>query len=141
MTPKPQSFWVCCTYMFAIIFNTKVCTHLQHTTCNVLFMYTGSLTASVSYNHTSHTLTCVSSGGPVNTITWTRNGADITPSSYQIHQSLVDGITSTYHNLLTVASNDTEDYVGSFSCTASNSRGSSPSQVLRINGILCFYFS
>ena len=95
----------------------------------------GSLTASLSYDPTSHTLTCVSSGGPVNTVTWTRNGVNISSSPYQLRQSLEDGTTFTYHNLLTVTSGDVEYYIGSFSCTVSSSRGSSPSQSLDINGI------
>ena len=94
----------------------------------------GSLSALLSHNRTSHTLTCVSSGGPVNTVTWRRNGVDISSSPYQLEQSLVNATTSTYHNLLTVTSDDVEDYIGSFSCTVSNSRGSSPTQSLEING-------
>ena len=95
----------------------------------------GSLTASLSYDPTSHTLTCVSSGGPVNAVTWTRNGADISSSPYQLRQSLEDGTTSTYHNLLTVTNGDVEDYIGSFSCTVSNSRGISPPQTVDVNGM------
>ena len=101
-----------------------------------LSLPSGSLTASLSYDPTSHTLTCVSSGGPVNTVTWTRNGADIFSSPYQLRQSLEDGMTSTYHNLLTVTSGDVEDYIGSFNCTVSNSRGNSPPQSVDINGML-----
>ena len=93
-------------------------------------------TASPSYNRTSHTLTCVSSGGPVNTVTWRRNGADISSSPYQLGQSLVNATTSTYHNLLTTTSGDVEDYIGSFSCTVSNSGGSSTNQALAIDGIM-----
>ena len=90
----------------------------------------GPLTVSLSYDPASYTLTCVSSGGPVNTVTWRRNGAAI---SYQLAQSLVDGETSTYHNLLTATSGDVEDYIGSFSCTVINSRGSSSSQTINID--------
>ena len=96
----------------------------------------GSLTTSPSYDSTSHTLTCVSSGGPVNTVTWTRNGTDISSSPYQLRQSLENGTTSTYHNLLTVTSGNAKNYIGSFSCTVSNSRGSSPPQSVDINGII-----
>jgi hypothetical protein len=101
-------------------------------------LYTvGSLSSVLSYNRTSYTLTC---GGPINTVTWRRNGADISSSTYQLRQSLVDGTTSTYHNLLTVASNNVEDYSGSFSCTVSNSRGNS-TQSLDINGLLSLVIS
>ena len=111
--------------------------------CYIIIQYlslsSGSLTASLSYDRASHTLTCVSSGGPVNTVTWRRNGAVISSSPYQLGQSLVDGMTSTYHNLLTVTGGDVEDYIGSFSCTVNNSRGSAPQQSLRINGKHLFY--
>ena len=61
---------------------------------------------------------------------------DISSSPYQLGQSLVNAATSTYHNLLTVTSGDVENYIGSFSCTVSNSRGSSQTQSLDINGLL-----
>ena len=66
---------------------------------------------------------------------WTKNGIDISSSSYQLRQSLEDGTTSTYHNLLNVTSGDVEDYIGSFQCTVSNSRGSSSPQIVDINGM------
>ena len=94
----------------------------------------GPLTASLSYDRASHTLNCVSSGGPVNTVTWRRNSVAITLSPYQLEQSLVDAVTSTYHNLLTIRSGDIEDFIGSFSCIISNSRGSSVTQTLDIMG-------
>ena len=100
------------------------------------YLLSGSLTASLSYDRMLHTLTCVSSGGPVNTVTWRRNGVDISSPSNQLGQSLVNATTSTYHNLLTVTSGDVEDYIGSFSCTVSNSRGRSTNQSLIIDGIL-----
>ena len=50
-------------------------------------------------------------------------------------------MTSTYHNLLTVTSGDVEDYIRSFSCTVSNSRGSSLPQTVDINGLLIVFKS
>ena len=100
----------------------------------------GSLTASLSYDRESHTLTCVSSGGPVNTVTWTRNDAAISSSPYQLAQSLEDGETSTYHNLLTVTSGDVGDYVGTYTCTVSNSRGSITSQQVIIGMYVCAHY-
>ena len=88
----------------------------------------GRLNASLSYDRASHTLTCVSSGGPVNTVAWTRNGAAISSSPYQL---VMD--TATRYNL-TVTSGDVGDYIGSFSCTVSNSVGNTTSDPLVING-------
>ena len=93
----------------------------------------GPLTASLSYDRASHTLTCVSSGGPVNTVAWRRDGAAISSSPYQLGQSF-NIATSTYHNLLAIRSGNVEDYIGSFSCTVSNSRGSSTTQTVDIDG-------
>ena len=67
-------------------------------------------------------------------VTWRRNGAVISSSPYQLGQSLVYGVNSTYHNLLTVRSGDVEDYIGSFNCTINNSRGSSTTQTVVIDG-------
>ena len=95
----------------------------------------GPLTASLTYDRASHTLTCVSSGGPVNTVTWRRNSEDISSSSssYQRGQSL-NAITSTYHNFLTVTSSSVEDYIGSFSCTVSSNGSEFNSSLVSING-------
>ena len=101
-------------------------TYLNHTPLDVP-------TASLSYDRVSHTLTCVSSGGPVNTVTWRRSGAAISSSTYQLGQSF-NIATSTYHNLLAIRSGNVEDYIGSFSCTVSNSRGNSTTQTVDIYG-------
>ena len=104
-----------------------------------LIFSSGSLSATLTYEAPSHTLSCVSSGGPVSTVTWRRNGDLITSiSPYQLSQSLMSGVTSTFLNVLTITSGNTEDYNGTFSCTVSNSRGSA-SQSLDIHSILCCY--
>ena len=96
----------------------------------------GSLSATLTYDPPSHTLSCVSSGGPVNTVTWRRNGDLITSTSpYQLSQSLMSGVTSTFLNVLTITGGDIEDYNGTFSCTVSNSRGPSPIQSLDIHSM------
>ena len=102
-------------------------------------MHTGSLSISrLSYSRSSHTLNCISTGGPVVDIIWSKDGNVISPSSpsYQWNQNLYDGATATYHNLLSFTSSDIRDYGGSFTCTVSNTRGSSQSISLDINGIL-----
>jgi hypothetical protein len=106
---------------------------------NLLFhaaLHGSILNASLSYDRASHTLTCVSSGGPVNAVTWRRNGADISSSFYQLQQSLVDARTSTYHSLLTVTSSNVRERIGSFSCLVSNSRGRKLSQTVDVDGIV-----
>ena len=62
------------------------------------------------------TLTCVSTGGPATTVTWTRDGVVATgvPS-----QTVVDQETSTYNNILTV----TGRLPGMYNCRVENDRG------------------
>ena len=98
-------------------------------------MYSGSLSSEeLTFDPSSHTVSCVSSEGPVDTVTWSRNGDPITSStsSYQLSQSLTSGVTSTFLHTLTITGGDAEDYNGTFSCTVSNSRGPAPVQSLDI---------
>ena len=101
-------------------------------------MHTGSLSVShLSYSRSSHTLNCTSTGGPVVDVIWSKDGVVISPSSpsHQRNQNLFDGSTAIYHNLLSITSSDIRDYIGSFTCTVSNTRGSSLPISLDINGI------
>ena len=96
----------------------------------------GSLSSDeLTFDPLSHTVFCVSSGGPVNTVTWSRNGDPITSSTspYQLSQSLTSGVTSTFLHTFTITGGDAEDYNGTFSCTVSNSRGPAPVQSLDIH--------
>ena len=81
----------------------------------------------LTINRKSRTLTCTSTGGPATTVTWTKDGAVITPSTtYQQTQMIVDTVESTYQNTLTIAQSVTEhDLYALFNCMIENSRGSS----------------
>ena len=92
------------------------------------------ISSPIEYN--SSTLTCISSGGPATTVTWTRNNAPISETSAPQQQQLTDTATATYHNLLIITSSDIRDYRGRFACTISNSRGISNTQILEKNGKL-----
>ena len=75
----------------------------------------------------SRTLTCTSTGGPATTVTWTKNGAMITPNAtYQQTQMIVDSVEGIHQNTLIVAHSVTEhDLYALFNCMIENSRGSS----------------
>ena len=75
----------------------------------------------------SRTLTCTSTGGPATTVTWTKDGAVITPSTtHQQTQMIVDTVGGIYQNTLTIAQSVTGDNLyGLYSCMVENSRGSS----------------
>ena len=73
-----------------------------------------------------HTFSCVTQGSPPTQVTWERDGVEIywNNTFYQFGQAVVDRATSVYNNTLTVKS-ITEDVVGEYSCTATNSLGTS----------------
>ena len=74
------------------------------------------------FDRESRTLTCTSTGGPATTVTWTKDGAVITPSTtHQQTQMIVDTVEGIYQNTLSVA----EHLYGLYSCVVENSRGSS----------------
>ena len=81
----------------------------------------------VTFDRESRTLTCTSTGGPATTVTWTKDGAVITPNTtHQQTQMIVDTVGGIYQNTLTIAQSVTgENLYGLYSCTVENSRGSS----------------
>ena len=81
----------------------------------------------LTFDRESRTLTCTSTGGPATTVTWTKDGAVITPSTtHQQTQMIVDSVEGTYQNTLTIAQSVTGDNLyGLYSCMVENSRGSS----------------
>ena len=73
------------------------------------------------------TLTCISTGGPATTVTWTRDSA----TAMGDEMTVLDNVTTaTYTHTLTV----TGRLGGDYQCTVSNVRPSSDSDSLRIQG-------
>ena len=65
------------------------------------------------------TLTCVTTGGPPTTVTWTRNNTEIDyqrNSNFTFSQTVTNFVNSTYNNTLTV----TGRYPGQYSMEALN---------------------
>ena len=98
---------------------------------------------ALTYSPSTSTLTCISTGGPVTSVSWRRDGVPIpsNSSTYTQSQIVVDTATATYHNLLSINSSNIRDYNGTFSCRASNSRGSSietRARVSRKSILYCF---
>ena len=79
----------------------------------------------LTFDRESRTLTCTSTGGPATTVTWTKDGAVITPNTtHQQTQMIVDTVEGTYHNTLTIAQSVTGDNLyGLYSCMVENSWG------------------
>lgn len=84
-------------------------------------------------NQRDSSLVCVSVGGPATTVIWKRDNISLQAdnSDYQQIQRVVDSKTATYQNIL--MSSDTINFVGTFTCTVINARGSVESS-LTLNG-------
>ena len=78
-----------------------------------------SLISALTADTPVFTLTCVSTGGPATTVTWTRDGAAATGVA---SQTVTNITTATYVNTLTVTGRET----GSYMCSVANDRTSPP---------------
>ena len=75
------------------------------------------------------TLTCISTGGPATTVTWTRDSVTVTDGN----ETMLDNpVTAQYTHTLT----EKETMGQSYTCTVSNNKPSSMSQSITIQGIL-----
>ena len=81
------------------------------------------------------TLTCISTGGPATTVTWTRGSVNVTEGTKTV---IVNRETSQYTHTLTV----TGRLGGLYTCTVANNRPSDNSEQLTVRGIavLCMTF-
>ena len=73
------------------------------------------------------TLTCVSTGGPATTVTWTRDSIPVTEGTETV---LDDPVTAQYTHTLTV----TGRLPGLYTCTVANSKRSEASAELSVQG-------
>ena len=73
------------------------------------------------------TLTCISSGGPATTVTWTRDSATVTQGTQTV---LNDPVTAQYTHTLTV----TGRLPGLYNCTVANNKPSNDSATLNVTG-------
>ena len=83
------------------------------------------------FDKTSTTLTCTSTGGPPTTVKWKKDGVSVNTSHYQQSKKLVDAESATYRN--TLFGDNACDFVGTFTCEVSNSRGS-VQETVQLNG-------
>ena len=74
------------------------------------------------------TLTCISTGGPATTVSWTRDNVDITGE--QNVTVLNDAVTARYTHTLTLTGNQP----GLYTCTVSNNKPSSASASITLQG-------
>ena len=73
-----------------------------------------------------NSLTCISTGGPATTVTWTRDSVTITEGTETV---LNDPVTAQYTHTLTITSG------GLYTCTVSNDKPSTDSATITVPGM------
>ena len=93
----------------------------------------GDVTLTVGSDHNGaspqFTLTCISTGGPATTVTWTRDSATAMGDEMTV---LDNATTAQYTHTLTV----TGRLGGLYQCTVSNTKPSSDSASLTVHGMI-----
>ena len=97
-----------------------------------IISFVGDITLSDTIEFTSidedqFILTCISTGGPATTVTWTRDSVTITAVT---ETTLDNSITAQYTHTLTV----TGRLGGLYTCNVSNNKPSNDSSSLRVKG-------
>ena len=77
---------------------------------------------SLQYDSSTGVLTCTSTGGPVTEVLWERDGMPET--RFQGSKVITNTVSAAYTNTL-LLNGEPEAVVGNYSCSVSNSRGSS----------------
>ena len=74
-----------------------------------------------------NTLTCISTGGPATTVTWTRDSVTVNEGNETV---LDDPVTAQYTHTLTVTS------AGEYTCTVANDKPSTALASITVQGII-----
>ena len=94
---------------------------------SILLHVLGDITLPGGVTLSMNTLTCISTGGPATTVTWTRDSVTITDGTETV---LNDPETAQYTHTLTVTSG------GEYTCTVSNNKPSTASATITVPGII-----
>ena len=86
-----------------------------------------TLNSDLIEHNPQFTLTCISTGGPATTVTWTRDSATVTEGTETV---IDDGVTAQYTHTLTV--NGTVG--GLYTCTVANRVSNETSAELNVTG-------
>ena len=89
----------------------------------------------ISYNRSTHVLTCTSSGRPIVSATWFKDGSEIRENSLEFSQTqnIKDRVTATYQHFL--SNGNTADFLARFTCEVRDGRGVTASRTLSLNGM------
>ena len=82
----------------------------------------------VTFDSDQLTLTCISTGGPATTVTWTRDSTTTVTTGAQ--SILSDAVVARYTHTLTVTAG------GEYTCTVGNNKPSSDSATITVPGTL-----
>ena len=96
---------------------------------------TFNLESEVEADTPLFTLTCISMGGPVTSVSWYKDGEHLNNqgpegNTYSISTAMIDIETASYRSTLTVTSRRTGEYV----CLFSNNKPSNTSAILMVGG-------
>ena len=80
----------------------------------------------VTFDYDQLTLTCISTGGPATTVTWTRDSTTVTTGNVSV---LADPETAQYTHSLAVSTG------GEYICTVENNKPSSDSATITLGGM------
>ena len=83
----------------------------------------------MTFDSDQMTLTCISTGGPATTVTWTRDSITVDEGTETV---LNNATTAQYTHTLTVTTG------GEYTCTVSNNKPSSNSASITVPGIYTF---
>ena len=104
----------------------KLTSPLPSYNTNFIVLGTISLLGSMTLDLGLQTLTCISTGGPATTVTWTRDSVLLTEGNETV---LNDPVTAQYTHTLAVA------IAGVYTCTVANNKPSSASASITLEGL------
>ena len=95
-------------------------------TCDTCVKGDVSIAGGVTYDPSTQTLTCISTGGPATTVTWTRDSTTVTQGTQTV---LNDPVTAQYTHTLTVM------FAGEYTCTVANNKPSNAFSSITVAGM------
>ena len=120
---------------YPLLVESQVKNYEAHMKCTTNFYTSGDVTilngmtftvdSDLNGESPQFTLTCISTGGPATTVTWTRDSERVSGMSV-----LDDPVTAQYTHTLTV----TERLGGQYQCTVSNNKPSEDSASFTVQG-------
>ena len=112
-----------CRFSLGILIKDSDTVFFRNNAGGDIILFTGEVT----FDSDLLTLTCISTGGPATTVTWTRDSITVTEGTETV---LDDPETAQYTHTLTVTTG------GEYTCTVSNNKPSSASASITLGYVL-----